>query len=175
MTSKRNLPPSSPLEECSETLFPGKKMVPCGRGRTRPVRKPTAQSTSHYITQTQKQPTVHELDGAFWRILFQRRIRFNTTLEGFFFFFCAEQKKHFTTSRSQSYIITVKWVLNTRVSNRAFIAASQSSVRSRMTHHPCVQRFPPLNSRKLTFQAHLAAGGVLNRSASVPVSRKSCK
>lgn len=35
MTWNRNFPPSSPLEACSETLFPGKKMVPCGRRRAR--------------------------------------------------------------------------------------------------------------------------------------------
>lgn len=34
MTSKRNFPPSSPLVGCSETLFPGKKMVPCGETKT---------------------------------------------------------------------------------------------------------------------------------------------
>lgn len=31
MTSKRNFPPSSPLVGCSVTLFPGKKMAPCGK------------------------------------------------------------------------------------------------------------------------------------------------
>lgn len=31
MTSKRNFPPSSPLVGCSDTLFPGKKMAPCGK------------------------------------------------------------------------------------------------------------------------------------------------
>ena len=33
MTSKRNFPPSSPLDGCSETLFPGRKIVPCGKQR----------------------------------------------------------------------------------------------------------------------------------------------
>lgn len=31
MTSKRNFPPSSLLVGCSDTLFPGKKMAPCGK------------------------------------------------------------------------------------------------------------------------------------------------
>lgn len=37
MTSKRNFPPSSLLVGCSVTLFPDKKMDPCGQIKNRPI------------------------------------------------------------------------------------------------------------------------------------------